>query len=107
FFQAEDGIRDFHVTGVQTCALPILCRSAASKRSALNSAQPSSASAGPWCGSRTSKASYLPIAASSSPPLVNSRPSFRALSIALRDRKSVVEGEGVDTDEQLLSYAQG
>src|SRR5436309_1897854 len=23
-FQAEDGIRDFHVTGVQTCALPIL-----------------------------------------------------------------------------------
>src|SRR5690625_7554351 len=25
FFQAEDGIRDGHVTGVQTCALPI-CR---------------------------------------------------------------------------------
>src|SRR5690606_40223718 len=24
FFQAVDGIRDFHVTGVQTCALPIL-----------------------------------------------------------------------------------
>src|SRR5215475_2139339 len=23
FFQAEDGIRDFHATGVQTCALPI------------------------------------------------------------------------------------
>src|SRR5690606_40858445 len=23
FFQADDGIRDFHVTGVQTCALPI------------------------------------------------------------------------------------
>src|SRR5690606_39347211 len=38
FFQAEDGIRVFHVTGVQTCALPISarpdqlrsCRSAAS-----------------------------------------------------------------------------
>src|SRR5207253_10091303 len=26
FFQAEDGIRDGHVTGVQTCALPILLR---------------------------------------------------------------------------------
>src|SRR5687767_15276764 len=25
FFQAEDGIRDKLVTGVQTCALPILC----------------------------------------------------------------------------------
>src|SRR2546430_7461443 len=26
FFQAEDGIRDLTVTGVQTCALPILPR---------------------------------------------------------------------------------
>src|SRR3712207_7603687 len=26
FFQAEDGIRDIGVTGVQTCALPILPR---------------------------------------------------------------------------------
>src|SRR5206468_8905563 len=26
FFQAEDGIRDLIVTGVQTCALPILVR---------------------------------------------------------------------------------
>src|SRR2546426_12678671 len=29
FFQAEDGIRDYKVTGVQTCALPILQRRAA------------------------------------------------------------------------------
>ena len=26
FFQAEDGIRDYKVTGVQTCALPILSK---------------------------------------------------------------------------------
>src|SRR5438874_7471338 len=26
FFQAEDGIRDLYVTGVQTCALPIFYR---------------------------------------------------------------------------------
>src|SRR5690606_40262319 len=26
FFQAEDGIRVFHVTGVQTCALPIFIK---------------------------------------------------------------------------------
>src|SRR5688500_19671287 len=26
FFQAEDGIRDYKVTGVQTCALPIFNR---------------------------------------------------------------------------------
>src|SRR5690606_39998804 len=30
FFQAEDGIRAFHVTGVQTCALPIWATSTAS-----------------------------------------------------------------------------
>src|ERR1022692_1603868 len=29
FFQAEDGIRDYKVTGVQTCALPIYTRDVA------------------------------------------------------------------------------
>src|SRR5437870_5998782 len=32
FFQAEDGIRDGHVTGVQTCALPICARPGPSGR---------------------------------------------------------------------------
>src|SRR5690606_41189968 len=32
FFQAEDGIRDFHVTGVQTCALPIFTPDRMEKR---------------------------------------------------------------------------
>src|SRR5699024_11701334 len=37
FFQAEDGIRDRNVTGVQTCALPILTRRSFnnSKRSSI------------------------------------------------------------------------
>src|SRR2546426_8075228 len=30
FFQAEDGIRDYKVTGVQTCALPISLNAAVS-----------------------------------------------------------------------------
>src|SRR5439155_2414743 len=34
FFQAEDGIRDGHVTGVQTCALPISLRASPFARSA-------------------------------------------------------------------------
>src|SRR2546421_5524865 len=38
FFQAEDGIRDLIVTGVQTCALPIL-------KTTRNSAKPLSAEA--------------------------------------------------------------
>src|SRR5215208_1991018 len=32
FFQAEDGIRDGHVTGVQTCALPIYLEGATHPR---------------------------------------------------------------------------
>src|SRR5690606_39426058 len=39
FFQAEDGIRDFHVTGVQTCALPIYYETACKIERRL---------AGPW-----------------------------------------------------------
>src|SRR5256886_10948233 len=36
FFQAEDGIRDLTVTGVQTCALPIFEGGAADVPSATN-----------------------------------------------------------------------
>src|SRR5690606_41164570 len=39
FFQAEDGIRDFHVTGVQTCALPISDATRASMGSPEQGAQ--------------------------------------------------------------------
>src|SRR5438094_9934340 len=42
FFQAEDGIRDRTVTGVQTCALPIWCRART---------RPSTCC---WCGRATS-----------------------------------------------------
>src|SRR5690606_40087042 len=42
FFQAEDGIRDFHVTGVQTCALPICPSSSASSCIRCTSATTSS-----------------------------------------------------------------
>src|SRR5690606_39929958 len=37
-FQAEDGIRAFHVTGVQTCALPI-CRAHGLERRSLGFAR--------------------------------------------------------------------
>src|SRR5436305_14659991 len=36
FFQAEDGIRDADVTGVQTCALPIWIRDELSPRVAVS-----------------------------------------------------------------------
>src|SRR5256885_3885072 len=36
FFQAEDGIRDYKVTGVQTCALPILSRADVSRSDTIS-----------------------------------------------------------------------
>src|SRR5688500_20240339 len=36
FFQAEDGIRDYKVTGVQTCALPICQRVAVARALAVD-----------------------------------------------------------------------
>src|SRR5690349_22301799 len=39
FFQAEDGIRDLYVTGVQTCALPI-CRDRGAGRPAAERRRP-------------------------------------------------------------------
>src|SRR5437868_9723949 len=43
FFQAEDGIRDRNVTGVQTCALPISGRSSSTRYSwCLSSSSPAS-----------------------------------------------------------------
>src|SRR5206468_5207283 len=51
FFQAEDGIRDLIVTGVQTCALPICCTDAAGRRSRARSRTPGPV-ASPGCTDR-------------------------------------------------------
>src|SRR2546427_8919015 len=40
FFQAEDGIRDLTVTGVQTCALPISGRSGLEALKEIKEARP-------------------------------------------------------------------
>src|SRR5690606_40669850 len=45
FFQAEDGIRDFHVTGVQTCALPICRRWSTVSEKAKGTCRPSAVKA--------------------------------------------------------------
>src|SRR3989475_4486969 len=58
FFQAEDGIRDLTVTGVQTCALPI---SASSRRAARRARpRPSRAGRRPRGAARRPDGSGLP-----------------------------------------------
>src|SRR5690349_21578599 len=68
FFQAEDGIRDLYVTGVQTCALPI-SRSAAAEAAAGRRG-------GPERGSECSPAEVGARAAGNASP----EPELRVLS---------------------------
>src|SRR5205807_3407042 len=74
FLQAEDAIRDYKVTGVQTCALPI---SLAGRGGGAQTCRPA---AGPRRGARTTARP--------------ARPPERRTSCP-RDRERVVEGEGV------------
>src|SRR5690606_40245363 len=71
FFQAEDGIRDFHVTGVQTCALPISgCRRGlaagaadvivAPYSAAVAGLNPAAAACGRECNHESSSAAAAP-----------------------------------------------
>src|SRR5690606_22148208 len=48
FFQAEDGIRGFHVTGVQTCALPIWCPASGSLDEVVPDGQIAAPAASLW-----------------------------------------------------------
>src|SRR2546430_11073095 len=80
FFQAEDGIRDLTVTGVQTCALPILTVHGMFFHSASTSAVLSAS---------VSTSAFLPVSApvssKSLPDATRSSPNR-----ASGDRKSVV-----------------
>src|SRR2546430_11643749 len=64
FFQAEDGIRDLTVTGVQTCALPISGRKTAPRRATRWAPVPeSAASPGAPAGCRWDRATRCHAAA--------------------------------------------
>src|SRR5437762_7197949 len=80
FFQAEDGIRDTSVTGVQTCALPICGYPYRSTRSGIRymrrAAECRSARAYSWSGShRTPAAPPRPASSARSRPTATDRKS--------------------------------
>src|SRR5437762_11098281 len=88
FFQAEDGIRDTSVTGVQTCALPISTgRRSPSKTSRCSCSAISL--------NRFSKKNARPSISWAQPPATPARRRSTpcAASAASRDRKSVVKGK--------------
>src|SRR5688572_31329042 len=72
FFQAEDGIRDLTVTGVQTCALPIY---------SSNKAGPKSGSTQPCSSDNTASPPLRPIAAAPSPASAKPLRAIRAWAI--------------------------
>src|SRR3712207_9337868 len=85
FFQAEDGIRDIGVTGVQTCALPISHlrqRPARARRSPLRR----------LAAMVSQMAGSTPVVAVQAQPGATTAKPPRPLG----DRKSVVEGKRVD-----------
>src|SRR3989449_6788592 len=86
FFQAEDGIRDVAVTGVQTCALPISFTNKAAGEMRTRIAQLLGADPrGLWIGTFHSLSARL---LRREAPLLGFGPNL--------DRKSVVEGKSVD-----------
>src|ERR1039457_873924 len=69
FFQAEDGIRDYNVTGVQTCALPIWRRGPGGPRGRVCARLPAAAagaaawhSVGDWeAGGKSGREGRTPL----------------------------------------------
>src|SRR5256885_3810947 len=96
FFQAEDGIRDYKVTGVQTCALPISGAQRGHGRRAAAGRRPAGALAHRPAGAARGRAHglagrQLPAVAHAPPP----RPARRG------DRKST----RLNSSHLVISYA--
>src|SRR5207302_4858274 len=86
FFQAEDGIRDFHVTGVQTCALPIFTVYAA--MAPLRSISPlSRPAASTGSGNLALRNGILPQAFCSSKRLAVKSPTLPAILTRSEERR--------------------
>src|SRR5690606_39547480 len=93
----EDGIRDFHVTGVQTCALPIFPSSVPERRGApaapAGPGRAESSADGGWAG-RPMRSSRMALAPGIGRPKTGTvECSVPAVWITSLDRKSVVEGK--------------
>src|SRR2546426_7914657 len=97
FFQAEDGIRDYKVTGVQTCALPI-CQSGVVVTATLSpaGATPSNATA-TTNGSGIATFSGLTLAGTVGSYTL----SFGATGLTPADRKST----RLNSSHLVISYA--
>src|SRR2546430_4929838 len=89
FFQAEDGIRDLTVTGVQTCALPILFRKKPTRFSgALNGAPVVGSGSMSVPFGKTNRTGELPTVGSASRAMMIARSEERRVGKECRSRWS-------------------
>src|SRR5256885_11049103 len=91
FFQAEDGIRDYKVTGVQTCALPISRGLGQRQRTVQRRARPVGQRGQPAGVARGLQLALVPQRAMAVE--LSIQPQLQALCLVVpagRDRKSVV-----------------
>src|SRR6266511_2652049 len=97
FFQAEDGIRDFHVTGVQTCALPIFSITARIRANEITM-PPRAATAPPVC----------PVPAprgTTGVPVESAKRTTRATSSVVRGTTTTSGIRVLRSDQKDASYA--
>src|SRR6266540_3971462 len=96
FFQAEDGIRDRDVTGVQTCALPISAREGATpsacRTGASQTPTPSLPRKPPLSGSLTDTPTRQAIPPPPAPPATSRRWPTSQLTRSLRPAASHTTG---------------
>src|SRR5256885_6906725 len=111
FFQAEDGIRDYKVTGVQTCALPICLPAACSSatRAADQGCQRSpAADAVPvpsaWAGVVIRGAVVASSAPASTTASVASTARVRPLSVSVQTRRSEERRVGKECRSRWSPY---
>src|SRR2546430_9456710 len=93
FFQAEDGIRDLTVTGVQTCALPIYRESICCRHPTTRIA--------PKCRPRTRFGPFCILSSSITPTWSSTRAPPLRRAPSLRDRKST----RLNSSHSQISYA--
>src|SRR6266487_4563491 len=86
FFQAEDGIRDGRVTGVQTCALPIFTAHADAQCLDVEPGDATNADAPAWVKRQIARGVYRPVVYTS---LSNVNALLRALAAAGISRPQV------------------
>src|SRR5690606_41265562 len=103
----EDGIRDFHVTGVQTCALPICGHSGWVAARQQRSDAAGSVAPAVRRGEGGSLAVFWQLRDRGTGPAAHrrtNRPAAgRSGAVAPEDRKSVVEGKSVEGGGRRLS----